>query len=1336
MRATRNWGLIRTGETFEALVTTVIFFEDASASLLGRRGCDGGQDARSGDGQTVYQAKHQVRPTAANAIAAAKREASNIERYRQVGHARRGQWAGVTNWVLVTNASFNPTDDHTWKNEVEPTFSTLGLKATYWEEATLDGYLDKHPEIDRAFFQNENRVFLSAPEARLRVAEDDPFTQREDLAPYVGRVSDLAALDAFLVGSKRYLQVHAAGGIGKTRFLLEGACEIAAKGDWQVLWANVHSMEASSAWFDAVVPERPTLLIVDEPDDDRLVQRLQEQLGGRVGRAQQWKIAVAVRSAKDPIVRALQDPRRKRWVEELLLKPLETQECEAMCLKLLETGKLAHADQTWREATARTLACRFDGYPIWLSLAVHLLEEKGSLATLPETASELCRFYLDEALKAGPAGDGLLQLVRWIALLGPVNREDESQIEHLKDRCGFAGAREVQDALRRLVLARLLRKWGARDRLVDVKPDVLRDFILRDWFCEERDYGACRYVPSEAAQELTGELSKSLEDGTAGMRGERVLAALARTDFLLRYGDAPANLGAPLFAALNSALPDMSPLKRIAVVEKLAGVGAYYPEETLHLLRRLRLEEAAEETVAGCWGTHTYSQKDVVLALAHAYHRVALGLLNDDQSTMLLGELCALVIEEGRIGPMLEHGLPNDGKRADGIIQRLLENGPSYCREFGDAATEVVLRDLNAQSLGALGSDRLKAVHAVAKPLCNVQRYQIWSDGPKMRLRTQLLLSTHSNMEGAERVLARIRALLESEVDAIDDEGKAALWDIVSEAHRGANYAKGELVDEDSVALSELNKRLRDDLDWVEKVFAQRTPSPRELRAARKIWHWHAEFEKDKDIGVLAAQLENVYLSHPTVELFESLTHRGAREDTQRRVEHKASELAVAGTAEMAGFLMLATEYLGEQEVPRVFSVASALGQIATEHESVRTFLTEGLQTYRRKSCAYQFVMNGLYSWVFSVRRQNPARAAELVGKLLGECSVDTKLDILTALYRAPIRHDEALRESCPECELVRKQKAVFVEANAISDFIVCTLWGFRHDWAGLKTCIEDALDAADRKRRADAMRALVKQAQQVVDTDGDSTLPTDFLEWFWRQVVATGDLYCLGQGNQWYLEQVLKALGRVPTAWLVDAVRRRAAMHKQAGDLGFDAPSKLVRLVELIGTDNASAPDIKDTVGKLVGMFPESPLMEHWLPKLLVRLDPQGLEVPRRLVNAINGAVTPAEVSKLSRAACYYKVGTPAWRQIARAAFNASVHFPTADRENVFYSVSDTGRRFRIRNAAEVPRDLTDAVESAKRSLAEENEPDFVPFWQWHLRRAEHELGHEEERLKEEVWA
>ena len=66
----------------------------------------------------------------------------------------------------------------------------------------------------------------------------------------------------FLQSEHLFLVVHGAGGVGKTRFVVEAGALIAGEGQWQVLWANVETMTASAIWFDGVVPERPTLLLV------------------------------------------------------------------------------------------------------------------------------------------------------------------------------------------------------------------------------------------------------------------------------------------------------------------------------------------------------------------------------------------------------------------------------------------------------------------------------------------------------------------------------------------------------------------------------------------------------------------------------------------------------------------------------------------------------------------------------------------------------------------------------------------------------------------------------------------------------------------------------------------------------------------------------------------------------------------------------------------------------------------------------------------------------------------------------------------------------------------
>jgi len=1332
MRATRNWGLIRSGETFEALATTLISFEDPNSRLFGRRGRDGGQDARSGDGKTVYQAKHHQSPTAAKAIADAKAEAVNVAKYRKVKHPRHAQWKGVKNWVLVTNASFNPTDDQIWKDDVVPLFAKLGLTATYWEEATLDGYLDKHPEVDRSFFQGQSRIFLSPAEACLEVASIDGFVGRAELAPYVGREADLAELDAFLASEKTFLQVHAAGGIGKTRFLLEGACQVAAQGQWQGLWANVQSMAASSNWFDAVVPERPTLLIVDEPDDERLVQRLQEQLGGRVGRAQQWRIAMAVRSANDPILRALQDPKRKHRVQELLLKPLARKECEEMCSKLMETGRLATAPLTWRNDVANALASRFDGYPIWLSLAIHLLEKDGSLANLPDNAGSLCRKYLGEVLDGGDGRKELLPVLRWVALLGPVNREDKSQLEHLAERAGGAGVDAVEQALMRLTSTRLLRRWGARDRLVDVKPDVLRDFLVRDWLCEERDYGDQPYVPSAAARVLVDELTKSMMFDRSGPREERMLAALARTDFMLRHGDNPPRLGAPLFVALNTALPGMTPSQRIAVVEKLQEVGAYYPQDVLGLLRRLRLEVAADETVQFYQRSRRYSQSDVVLKLAGAHQKVARGILTDEQRGLVVGELLELYVEEARVAPALKYGLPNDGRRAADVARNLLENGPGYVHEFGDVAADVVLDRLSTSALAQSGALEMKAIETLVKHLCHVQRHQTWSDGPKLHFGAHHLHSNHPNMVGRARVLKRIRCILEDR-EEIDEKARVALWNMLSEAHTGLNYARGQVGPKHKKYSSELSSWLVDDLMWVKSVLASGRLSMRELRAARRVWHWHAEHGEGR-CHAIAKEVEKFYRANPVVDLFESLTSWDDMQATQAKVESKAKALASGTTADLETFLADAEGFLGPEDMRRVNSVAYALGRGAIERVPIRRFLVRELRTGERTSARYSFVLSAVHAWVHAQRREDQNRAAKLVEELLNLCGEEKKLELLRMFYGGSPSPPAELITSKAECGLVRGYQELFIKHGAISDFVRGTLWGMQHDWPGLKTCIEQAFTDA-REQRSEAMAVLIDELQEILCREDEWSPPDDLLRWLWDQVVATPDFDHFKYNHGWNLDQIVGKLGKVPITWLPEALRIRAAQPDDE-DLGrTDSPSCLLPLLAPLSEETVGDLDVQDAVAKLCALLVETPLMRHWLPELLARLDPLGLEVPHRIAAMAEQASLESTLRPFCKVALYYGVGTPAWRRVARTAFQTAASFSKEEREDVYDSVSETGRMSWQSEVGKVPQIFIDAVEAAERGLTEETEDIFVPFWRWRLERKKDELRRQEEDLKEEVW-
>jgi hypothetical protein len=164
-----NWGLIRNGYTFQDLICALIRLEDHEARLYVRPGKDYAQDARSGDGRTIYQMKFHQNESTSSAIADAKQEAPKIDKYLKTPGKSQEVWQGVQKWILISNVAFNPSDELTWNKEVKPEFDALGLIATYWEKAAIETLLHKYPDLKQAYFGGETRVFLGIAEAREQV---------------------------------------------------------------------------------------------------------------------------------------------------------------------------------------------------------------------------------------------------------------------------------------------------------------------------------------------------------------------------------------------------------------------------------------------------------------------------------------------------------------------------------------------------------------------------------------------------------------------------------------------------------------------------------------------------------------------------------------------------------------------------------------------------------------------------------------------------------------------------------------------------------------------------------------------------------------------------------------------------------------------------------------------------------------------------------------------------------------------------------------------------------------------------------------------------------------
>jgi len=105
---------------------------------------------------------------------------------------------GCNSLASGNKRNLHPTDREKWETQVVPLFEEQGLNAGYWGRPQLDALLDKYPEVERSFFQNEVRVFLTLPEVRERFRMQSPLLQYGVDTGFFGRESELAEVHRFL----------------------------------------------------------------------------------------------------------------------------------------------------------------------------------------------------------------------------------------------------------------------------------------------------------------------------------------------------------------------------------------------------------------------------------------------------------------------------------------------------------------------------------------------------------------------------------------------------------------------------------------------------------------------------------------------------------------------------------------------------------------------------------------------------------------------------------------------------------------------------------------------------------------------------------------------------------------------------------------------------------------------------------------------------------------------------------------------------------------------------------------------------------------------------------
>ncbi|OQA88369.1 MAG: hypothetical protein BWY28_01583 [bacterium ADurb.Bin236] len=1344
----RNWGMI-SSHVFQGFCGTIIYFEDSNATIFDRPGKDGGQDILSGDKQTVYQAKYIGDESASKAISEAKKEATKIKEYRESGHTRHNQWRDVNNWVLMTNAVFNPPDDETWNKQVVPLFREMGLTATYWNQGILDAKLDEHPEIERSYFQNQTRVFLTLPEARERFEYYTPFLSRATNAELIGRDTELDNFDAFLSSDKLFCVICGPGGIGKTKFLIEAGAEKAATKGWQVLWANIAAMTDGS-WYEAIVPERTTLLLVDEPEDEQILQKLMEQIGGRTGRSRNWKVALTVRSPKDPIFRYLESSRMKSNCEFIDLKPI-TDNATEFCLGLINSSNSfsEHPDD-WKQNAAEIISSKYDGFPIWISLAIHILEKKGRVGDFPDTADELAEEYLREIYSEQDdfPKEHVQGLLRWTALIRTVNREDDALLKIILNETGIGDITKLRELIKRLIERRVIIKRGAYDRLIEIKPDVIRDYILQEWLIYDPDTASRPLEPSEDAKRIVQAVINNIKQGFLRRIDNTILISLARTEWQLRILNdergREVSLIGHFFRELHSITKDLTASARILAAGTIADIAPVRPMDVIEFSKIVRMNRCNKEEVYELTEKRIIGQDDVILELAWPVMHAATGARGEAEKIKVLSELCELVDAEEIISKNSPAGLPNDGKRAMQMLKRVLEGGQRFLEQYDEQAKDIVMERLEQIEQGTLQSDKLKSLEIMLKSITAVERQQSSLDGYKITIQKYIVLPRDHVWRIRDKVKTKVKQLLEKDME--DYEIINMLWASFRSMHSNMLSSLRILVDKDDEdkdikTISLFKSELKDNLKWAYETLSKKeNMNHKEITAARKVWEWHYRYDKDHEFKEAADSLEKLYMRNELVKEFDPLVNDANWSERRRIANEKATELASKDENAISEFVDRALEFFGDaNKLANIYSIAYALGQMAPEKDCITTHLKNA---FKKPGDDPHFVFATYIagSWVYALRERKEDALSVL--KMLYElpASAEEKVPFIREAYR-PYYSDNYKLISDEEVTFLISAYDAFKSADKLVEYLQIIGWTFTYNWEDYKRVVGAVLNDMNASEIENGFKTLANSiyhgVRQLIDDNKKELIPDNIGEWLLDLMLEMPMPDVVGDVTLPHIEMILDHSSRPSIKWLVDALNYRLTLVGE----GETEKSRVIPLrlhlskyVQPINSHDLSNDAARKDIEALLGFIDNKGWLGYVLPEYLFDVDPDGLLIPDIVKERLDGfqSKDADAVWKWSRIAGQYPMNSDAWRKMAISACRFADRADEKTRLDIFVSLIERKIEGWSSSPGEVPPHFYEKVEKARQMLESETDVFLKSFWEWNHENAQSELQHHIEIAKE----
>lgn len=829
------------GAEFESLVHSLLFFEKPDIVLFGRPGKDCGQDAVSGDGRHVYQAKYGQILKMDDAISRSKTELAKIREYRRPGHKNHPFWKTVTHWTLVANFETNPFDREKWEREICSKNADLNLNLDYWDVSKLEALLTQYPDVEQAYFTGRNRSFAGLWEAR-HFLEQGRSGEYFFATNAYGWESQFQQLDKFEKSGKiRFLFVHGKAEVGKTRFLYEAGIRLSERG-WRVFWGLPESMSLSDAWMRGITgPNKKTCLLIDGPTSVGLLNSIYEQLS-TIDKSS-WKVMIAC-----------PEHEFTDWVGGNALRSdtgsLELNVLSENAAKDFVNEFTEHFHMRLPSHPAENIYALTKGIPGWISLMLSYSHKYHGSFCLDSQLLQIINEQVKDVFRAWDAAiqERRLSVFRWTCAWKTVVLEDG--VGAVNPVLSFLGnvlqssPEQIHEDIKQLAKRGLLAGWGRNRRIYTAEPTLMRLQVLCEWLLE---LDGKSYRPTIEGRAFIEQVLKDEMPNKESIVGN--LAELASSYMGKAQG---VDFFKPLVDALLEEAVKADILQQFSLLDWAKRISSVDPESALAIVRQMWDHPASAQTVKHkYWGEQTFEPSQILEKIPWFLYSLA-EQCRDGIVCQSIWKALKRIFNEEKAGAFKALS----GQESGGLIKRLL--GQIKRNRYQVLAFDDVV---HACQTGPFSSCDL----ILAEGLLPCMKESVEAFGRRIDFSNAYILPHTQEWEQALKTRSLMFDVLEQNKYP---EVSADIWSLLAKTHSGWKFPQLANRKDGEKLASYYNSVVLEDLTRARDILRNRNQNlgPMELAPAREIWKAALEQDKPADEHALALECEDEYRKHFTLD--------------------------------------------------------------------------------------------------------------------------------------------------------------------------------------------------------------------------------------------------------------------------------------------------------------------------------------------------------------------------------------------------------------------------------------------------------------------------------------